>query len=171
MLGHLNILNKLLLYIWNTLCWKTIVLLSFEQGDQFYRLDCKWWYCDEVNEVYDDDEEHCRQMTLSALCWMNVGQCQHFATLALQILRSWYEMSHILILPNEKCLYWTQVSLGSGLLVPVSLTPSNTFWNLTDDEKRWLAIGHGKDKNYECQWDTEAELMVQTNIPIPKVLY
>ena len=130
MLGHLNILNKLLLYIWNTLCWKTIVLLSFEQGDQFYRLDCKWWYCDEVNEVYDDDEEHCRQMTLSALCWMNVGQCQHFATLALQILRSWYEMSHILILPNEKCLYRTQVSLGSGLLVPVSLSNSDRFVKL-----------------------------------------
>ena len=58
------------------------------------------------------------------------------------------------------------VLIGSG-----KITLPEGVRYLTDDEKRWLAIGHGKDKNYECQWDTEADLMVQTNIPIPKVLY
>ena len=42
---------------------------------------------------------------------------------------------------------------------------------LTDDEKRWLAVGSGKDKEFECEYDSEATLnILQTNRPIPKVI-
>ena len=50
------------------------------------------------------------------------------------------------------------IILGSG-----KLTLPQGYRELTDDEKRWLAIGHGFDKEYECEFDSENNVLVQTN--------
>ena len=50
------------------------------------------------------------------------------------------------------------VILGAGKLV----LPSG-IRELTDDEKRWFAIGCGLDQSFECVWDSEKDMLVQTN--------